>query len=180
MSNTIGNAELQARRAAAAAVLADFRRLDAADAIRYGLQWQHHARRLADTLGEVLADAAQPRPGLDWHGGPPEPVSDHPYTRPGQVGPDRLPPDQCMTCGQPEAAHTGPSPEQVSAYADMIAGSRTASGIDWASGTATIVPADVGTLLAALTDATWWANLHADEAAAARYRALSGQLDGER
>jgi hypothetical protein len=33
---------------------------------------------------------------------------DHPFTRPGQVAPDRPLRDRCMQCGQPEAAHAAP------------------------------------------------------------------------
>jgi hypothetical protein len=31
----------------------------------------------------------------------------HPFVRPGQVAPDCPAPDQCVSCGQPEAAHCG-------------------------------------------------------------------------
>ena len=55
------SAELQARLTAAAAVLADYRRLVAADAIRTGPQWEHHAGRLAAALGSVLEAAGESR-----------------------------------------------------------------------------------------------------------------------
>ena len=36
---------------------------------------------------------------------PEQPVLGHGFVRPGQVAPDLPPPDNCMRCGQPEAAH---------------------------------------------------------------------------
>lgn len=33
----------------------------------------------------------------------------HGFVRPGQVAPDLPPPDQCVTCGQPETAHQDPA-----------------------------------------------------------------------
>lgn len=32
-------------------------------------------------------------------------MTGHTFIRPGQVAPDRPPPDRCMQCGEPEAAH---------------------------------------------------------------------------
>ena len=32
-------------------------------------------------------------------------MTDHAYVKPGQVGPEFPPPDQCVSCGQPRLAH---------------------------------------------------------------------------
>lgn len=37
------------------------------------------------------------------------PADGHAFVRPGQVAPGRPTPDRCMVCGEPEAAHSGPS-----------------------------------------------------------------------
>jgi hypothetical protein len=94
------SAELAARRTAAAAVLGDYQRevrtfvsddtgtAPEPDAIAW-------AGRLAAELRSLLEQ-------LDAEN--PEPVT-HPFVRPGQVAAHLPAPDNCMRCGQPEAAH---------------------------------------------------------------------------
>lgn len=48
------SAEARARRTAAYAVLADYRRLVLADAIRTGPQWEYWSGRLAAALDSIL------------------------------------------------------------------------------------------------------------------------------
>src|SRR5258708_10124585 len=54
-----------------------------------------------------------PRVRIDegaWISGPSLATPAHPFIRPGQVRAELPAPDQCMKCGQPEAAHGGLPP----------------------------------------------------------------------
>ena len=54
-------------------------------------------------------------------------MTGHGYVRPGQVAPDLPPPDACVRCGQPEAAHRGAGLAEAVAARAMLADFRRIS-----------------------------------------------------
>ena len=91
------SAELSARRTSSAAALADFHRWIHGETIPG--DWQTWAARLAAEVGSLLGQLA-----VEAAAENPEPIT-HPFVRPGQVAAHLPAPDNCMRCGQLEAAH---------------------------------------------------------------------------
>lgn len=51
-------------------------------------------------------------------------MNGHQFVRPGQVAPDCPPPDQCVSCGQPEAAHPAQVDQRVTSAREYLASIR--------------------------------------------------------